>query len=265
MVVGVAGRLFDMASLSIVIPAYNERSAIEGGRLVPVVTWCSRSDNPAELLVVNDGSDDGTEDALKAGGFRSVDISHGGKAAAIIAGIREASGERVLFTDMDQATPVGEADRLLDALDAGADIAIGSRGFSRPGAPPGRYIMSGGHSLLRRFILGMKWRDTQCGFKAFRRGVALEVISKMRIFGPSGWATSAGPAVTSGFDVEFLLVAGRMGFRISEVPVVWRYQETRRVGKVKDSWRGFRDLLAIARADRDGAYPPPIEREDPRI
>lgn len=244
-----------MRPVSVVIPAYNEAQSLSRGKLREVESWCSPLGEGGEILVVDDGSDDGTPELAGEGPARVLRIPHGGKAAAIVAGIRAARGEWVLVTDMDQATPIGEAPKLLSALEAGADIAIGSRGMARRGAPPGRTVLSFGHLLLRRVLLGIGWSDTQCGFKAFRREAALDVLSNMVVFSPERSPCSPGPSVNSGFDVEFLFVAERMGFTIREIPVLWDYQETRRVGKVRESYRGLREILAIASAARRGFYP----------
>lgn len=233
--------------LSLVIPAYEEAAAIRAGKLAQAVAWARTQDPPAEVLVVDDGSVDGTAALAEAEGARVLRIPHGGKAAALTAGLRGAQGEWVLVTDMDQATPIGEAPKLLAALGAGADVALGSRGLRRPGAPLGRLVVSLGHWALRSLLVGLPWTDTQCGFKAFRKSAALEVLPGLRRYSPARAGRSRGPCVSSGFDVEFLLVARRAGLVLAEVPVVWRFQETRRVAKLRDAWRGAADLCAIAR------------------
>jgi dolichyl-phosphate beta-glucosyltransferase len=171
-----------------------------------------------------------------------------------MAGIRAASGDAVLFTDMDQATPITYAADLLARIDAGADVAIGSRGLRRPGAPPGRVLLSIGQMALRSILVGLHLTDTQCGFKAFARPVALDVLDGLRVYHPDRLTGPAGPSVSSGFDVEFLYVAQRMGYRIDEVPVTWSYADTRRVRLGLDAARGVRDLVRIAGAGLRGAY-----------
>jgi glycosyltransferase involved in cell wall biosynthesis len=241
--------------LSIVIPAYNEEAAIRAGKLAQVADWLKQQPFESELIVVNDDSRDQTAALAQSYASRVLTIPHAGKAAAVIAGIRAAGGEYVLFSDMDQATPIQEAPKLLAALDRGCDVAAGSRGVVRQGAPFGRYILSWGQVVLKSVLLGLRITDTQCGFKAFKRQAALEIIDHLVVYAPERLGTVEGPSVTSGFDVEFLLVAQRMGYPIAEVPVQWTYQRTRRVHLLRDGQRGLHDLLAIVAARLAGRYP----------
>ena len=240
--------------LSIVVPAYNEAPALRAGKLGPVRDWMARQPFEAELLVVDDGSDDGTAALAEGVADRVVRIGHAGKAAAIVAGVEAARGARVLFTDMDQATPIAHADDLLAALDGGADVAIGDRGLARAGAPLGRRVLSWGQVAVRTVLLGLPWTDTQCGFKAFSRAAGRDVVAHLRVYHPERLGAVRGPSVTSGFDVELLFVARRRGWRVEARPVTWLYAETRRVDLRRDAWRGVRDLLAIAAAALRGAY-----------
>jgi dolichyl-phosphate beta-glucosyltransferase len=239
--------------LSIIIPAYKEAPAIRAGKLAHVAEWLATWPGRSELLVVDDGSPDETAELARAYTPRALTIPHAGKAAAIVAGFRAAVGEFVLFTDMDQATPITEVPLLVEKFPI-ADVVIGSRGLVRPGAPAGRYVLSWGQVALRRMLLGLPIVDTQCGFKAARRTAALAILDHLRVYCPERLGTRSGPSVTSGFDVEFLFVAQRLGYKIVEVPVVWNYQESRRVGLFKDGWRGVRDLLQIVQARATGRY-----------
>jgi glycosyltransferase involved in cell wall biosynthesis len=275
-------------TLTIVIPAYNEEQALRSGKLQRVLSWIALQSTLVELIVVDDGSRDATARLAEENSARVIRIPHAGKAAAIMTGIQAARGEIILFTDMDQATPITEADRLLDILQQGpaagtppmggtgnpttsldqqgVDIAIGSRGLVRRGAPVGRYLLSWGQVALRWIILGLAISDTQCGFKAMRRQPALDILNHLRVYTPVGFtagspaasprrpAKLSGPSVTSGFDVEFLYVAKLLKYRVQEVPVRWNYQDTRRVLLVKDAWRGVKDLLRIAFTNLRGKY-----------
>lgn len=245
-------------TVSIVIPAYNEAEAILAGKIGKVREWIDGQVFKSELLVVDDGSEDKTaqlaETRLENTG-RVITIEHAGKAAAVIAGIEESEGAIVLFTDMDLATPIVYANNLLESIHRGADIAVGSRGYVRKGAPVGRKVMSLSQVALRAALLGIMLPDTQCGFKAFQRHVALDVLKHMRAYHPENVGKRAGPSVTSGFDVEFLFVGDRLGYNIESVPVDWQYKATRRVDLRHDALRGVRDLGVITANRVRGKYP----------
>lgn len=241
--------------LSIVIPAYNEESAIRSGKLACVSAWQKTLPYESELIIVDDQSLDRTADLARQIADQVIEIQHAGKAAAVIAGIRGARGEWVLFSDMDQATPIDEAQYLLASLEQGFDVAVGSRGIVRAGAPAWRYLLSWGQVALKGVLLGLRITDTQCGFKAFTRSTALDIIDHLFVYKPDRLGTLNGPSVTSGFDVEFLFVAQRLGYRVGEVPVRWNYQQSRRVNLFRDAFRGLRDLVAIVSARLKGRYP----------
>lgn len=241
--------------LSIVIPAYNEENAIRAGKLTQVAAWMKAQSYEVELIVVDDESQDRTAELAAETANQVVQIRHAGKAAAVIAGIRAAQGQRVLFSDMDLATPIQEAGHLMTVLQQGWDIASGSRGMVRRGAPPWRYFLSLGQVVLKTLLLGLSMTDTQCGFKAFTRSAALDVIEHLVVYAPERLGSVEGPSVTSGFDVEFLFVAQRLGYRIREVPVQWNYQHSRRVNLVRDAQRGMADLFNIVLARLARKYP----------
>lgn len=241
--------------ISIVIPAYNEEAAIRAGKLANVSAWLKSQHWESELIVVDDQSRDATAKLAGEVASRVIQISHAGKAAAVIAGIRAAQGEWVLFTDMDQATPIDEAAQLFASLEQGWDVAAGSRGIVRAGAPAWRYLLSWGQVGLKSLLLGIRMIDTQCGFKAFNRSVALDVINHLVVYAPHRLGTVHGPSVTSGFDVEFIYVAQRLGYKIREVPVRWNYQRSRRVNLLRDAFRGLRDLFSIVSARIGRKYP----------
>lgn len=235
--------------LSIVIPAYNEETNIRLGALDKVSLYLEKQAYTWEVIVVNDGSDDATSQVVEEfilvnKGFWLIDNPHRGKAATVISGINQARGEIVLFTDLDQATPLKEVEKVLPHFEKGADVVIGSREGRRTGAPLTRKIMGRGYMMLRSVILGLAHiTDTQCGFKAFRRSVAVDIFKRLRLYGNT--QIICGSKVTAGFDIEVLFIARKLGYKIVEVPVEWHYVETRRVNPLKDSWEGFMDIIKI--------------------
>jgi cellulose synthase/poly-beta-1,6-N-acetylglucosamine synthase-like glycosyltransferase len=246
--------------LSIVIPAYNESVNLRAGALDKVAGCLAAQPYASEALVVDDGSEDDTADLAEARararpGFRVIRSPHRGRAHAVAAGLLAARGEIVLFSDMDQATPITELGKLLPWFEQGYAVVVGSRGTARRNAPAWRKFMSRSQIVLRDVILGLREvTDSQCGFKAFRGEVVRSILGGLRLYGPMDGTAIQGASVTSGFDVEMLFVARKLGYRIKEVPVEWDYQRTRRVNLLKDSWRGLRDLVSIRVADWRGAY-----------
>jgi glycosyltransferase involved in cell wall biosynthesis len=246
--------------LSVVIPAYNERANLQAGKLDRVAEYLGAQPYSYEVLVVDDGSEDETAALVEAfarehRGFCVIRNPHRGKAHAVATGLLAAQGEIALFSDMDQATPITEAAKLLPWFDQGYTVVVGSRGTARRNAPTWRKFMSRGQIVLRDVILGLREvADSQCGFKAFRGEAVRPILDGLRLYGPANGAAIHGASVTSGFDVEMLFVARKLGYRIKEVPVEWDYQRTRRVNLLKDSWRGLRDLVSIRLADLRGAY-----------
>ncbi len=249
--------------LSVVIPAYNETPNIQNGALSKVADYLEQQSYSWEALVVDDGSEDQTAALAEAfceshPRFRVIRNPHRGKAYTVATGLRAAAGEIALFTDMDQATPIGESAKLLPFFDRGYDVVIGSRGTVRRNAPLWRRVMSNSQVLLRSVILGFRnITDTQCGFKAFRGDAIAPILSTLHLYSQRDIRAVQGASVSAGFDVEMLFVAQKLGYRICEVPVEWDYRFSRRVNLLKDSLRGVRELLSIRAADARGAYQNP--------
>lgn len=235
--------------LSIVIPAYNEETNIRLGALDKVSRYLDDRTYQWEVIIVNDGSTDATgqliEEFVHANkGFRFIDNPHRGKAGTVITGMLAAKGRYVLFTDLDQATPLKEIEKLLPWFSKGFDIVIGSRKGTRTGAPLLRRLMARGFMILRTVFLGLKGiSDTQCGFKVFRKDVVVLLFKRLELYSNTKEVT--GSMVTAGFDIEMLFLAKKLGYQIKEVPVEWHYVETRRVNPITDSWQAFMDIITI--------------------
>ncbi len=246
--------------LSIVIPCYNEQKNIKIGKINEVILYLNKQKYNWELLIVDDGSTDNSRDLIrklfinKNKKVRLIENSHQGKAVTVISGMIEARGEYILFTDLDQATPITQLNKLLPYFNKDFDIVIGSRNTVREGAPFIRAIMGPGFTLLRKLILGLNnITDTQCGFKGFKRDVAKLIFSKLKLY-KQRQDKIQGAQVTAGFDVEMLYLANKLGFKIKEVPVKWNYVDTRRVSPIKDSFLALKDLFKIKLNSIQGLY-----------
>lgn len=212
-----------------------------------------------EVIIVDDGSSDGSEEFVEKfcrenEHFEIVKNPHLGKAGAVTKGMLTAKGEFRVFTDMDQATPIEEVQKLLPFTQKGYEIVIGSRSGQRKGSPLSRQIVSKGAVLLRKILVGINdISDTQCGFKLFKGEVALVLFQKLSDF-HNGFSKIKGSSVTAGFDVELLYMATKLGYKIKEVPVDWMYVETRRVSPVFDSIEGVLEFARIGFNRLTGKY-----------
>jgi dolichyl-phosphate beta-glucosyltransferase len=243
----------DQLSLSVVVPAFNEH-----GRVAPMLhdaaAYCRLRGRPWELIVVDDGSTDLTsalvrEHVPEIPELRLIRLgANQGKGFAVRTGVLNARGERILFADADGATPMAELARLEAALDAGADVAIGSRALETAGVTVRkrwyRHFMGRAFHKLVAALTVSGYADTQCGFKLFRGDVAHDLFSRMRMNGFS-------------FDVELLLMAERGGYEVAEVPVNWVHQPGSRINLVTDSLRMARDLFTIRANAVRGWYDAP--------
>jgi glycosyltransferase involved in cell wall biosynthesis len=247
------------AYLSIVIPTYNEESRLPD-TLTRVDAYMSEQSWTAELIVVDDGSVDRTRALVRSFAVDHphvvlVENDHRGKGYAVRTGMLAAQGRYVLFSDADLATPITEAGCLLGYLEQGYDIAIGSReglGSRRHNEPWLRHVMGRVFNRLVRMVAVSGFRDTQCGFKAFRREVAHDLFGRLRIHG-SGAGRVSGASVTA-FDVEVLYLAVRTGYNIREVPVEWHYGAQSKVNPLVDSARMVRDVLRVRWNAHRGVY-----------
>ena len=168
-----------------------------------------------------------------------------GKGFSVRNGVLHSKGELIVFTDADMASPIEDSEKLLAALERGADVAIGSRwldsSLQTRKQPFYRRVLGRIFNLALRVILGMNYRDTQCGFKAFRR-TAAQVIFPLQII--ERW----------GFDPEIVFLALRLGFRVDEVAVKWAHQENTKINPIQDGFRMFTELLKIRWYALTGRY-----------
>ena len=251
-----------MKKLSVVIPAYNEEYNLRTGVLDSVYDYLSRQNYTWEILFVDDGSTDGTvrlaESFAKSHtNFFVIKGPHRGKAGTVISGMLNATGDIILFTDTDQATPIDQVEKVLPKFDEGLpagrqgfDVVIGSRA-GREGAPIIRKIMASGFSVLRNIILQLPYKDTQCGFKAFRSEASTEIFKRLKVFSESKETTGA--SVTA-FDLEILYIARKLKLKVAEVPVDWHHKEGTKVNPIKDSWEGLKGLVMVRLNALQGKY-----------
>ena len=236
--------------LTVVIPCYNEARNLERGVLDEVADYLAQQIYTWEVIIVNDESTDTSKQFIEAfiagrPRFSLVNIPHGGKPAAVWAGIQQARGELVLFTDMDQSTPIGELSKLLPWYDSGYQVVIGSRGSERVGFSILRRVGSLVFRTLRGLFLLRGIRDTQCGFKSCQRAAALSVFPKLQFFRqanrPKGWKVSA-------YDVELLYLFEKAGCFIKEVEVEWRNRDVSDTkGQQGELSRYIRESIDMAR------------------
>jgi dolichyl-phosphate beta-glucosyltransferase len=240
----------DPIQISIIIPCWNEQKNLERGVLAEVENYLCGLSLGWEVIIVDDGSTD-LSPALIAEFVRSRDrfglISavHKGKPSAIWTGIQQARGELILFTDMDQSTPIQELERLLPWYQEDYQVVIGSRGLRRDGTTFLRKLGSFLFLSLRQLILLPNLQDTQCGFKSCRREAALQVFPKLTALqqdgAPVGWKVTA-------YDVELLYLMERSGLRIKEVQVEWRNRDlstTKTEGQSRNAY--LKESIEMAR------------------
>jgi len=212
-------------SVSIVIPCYNEENNLKNGVLDQVNQYLQKQKFTWEVLICNDESTDNSfrlvEDfSKKHSGFKVLNLPHGGKPSAVWGGIKSAKYPWVLFTDMDQSTPLCELEKLIPYFND-YDFVIASRGSTRHGASLIRKLMAKTFLIFRKLFLLSDINDTQCGFKAIKTDLAKKLFPLLGYFHQhdnKGWRVSA-------FDVELLFMAQKAGYRIKEVLVNWKNED----------------------------------------
>ena len=240
----------ELLTYSIVIPAYNEAERI-GATLDKVAAYVARMGWTAEIIVVNDGSRDATpqivrERALKNPVIRLLENpGNRGKGYSVRHGMMEATGSVLLFTDADLSSPIYEAEKLIAALARGADIAIGSRwvdvDLQTERQPLYRQFFGRIYNLLLPITLGLRFKDTQCGLKAFTGRAARAIFPRLRV---DRW----------GFDPEILFLAVKAGMTIAEVPVEWGHDNRSKINPITDGFHMFTEMLRIRWYGLKGKY-----------
>ncbi len=236
--------------VSIVIPAYNEALRIE--KTLDRVLACVRDRQwDAEVLVVDDGSTDGTCEIVQRymaehGCLHLVrNPGNRGKGYSVRNGLLQAAGEIVMFTDADLSAPIEEAERLFAAIREGADVAIGSRWLERARQtihqPMYRRFFGRCFNAVTRMVMGLPYADTQCGFKAFRRSAAQTIFRLQTI---ERW----------GFDPEILFIARRLRYRVVEVPVTWGHDERSKISYLRDGAKMLEEMAIIRSNSLLGRY-----------
>ncbi len=227
--------------LSIVIPAYNEEKRI-GSTLEEIMGYLKTKDYKSEIIVVVDGSTDSTREVIRKFekmdfGVRAIEneISKG-KGYSVRRGMLETKGKFALFSDADLSTPIREVEKLIQWLEKDYDVAIGSRSLEDSQVEIHqsflRESMGKIFNKIMSLIVFTGLKDTQCGFKCFKRHVVNKVFRKQEI---TGFA----------FDVEIILIAMQNGFRIKEVPVRWLNSPYSKVSIMRDPVIMLYDLFKI--------------------
>jgi glycosyltransferase involved in cell wall biosynthesis len=238
---------------SFIIPAYNESERLAVS-LPKIFDYIRQHQLPSEVIVVNDGSSDNTAEIVQRfmaihAGLRLVENpGNRGKGYSVRNGMLHAQGEMMMFTDADLSSPIYEAEKLFRALQAGADVAIGSRWLQSElqteRQPWYRQLYGRLFNLGLRVTLGLKYRDTQCGFKAFTRSAAQTVFPRQRV---EGW----------GFDPELLFLADKFKLRTVEVPVEWAHDHRSKINPLRDGIKMGVEMLSVRWHDRKGWYKTP--------
>ncbi len=238
---------------SIVIPAYNESARIVAS-LEKILAFIAENRWDAEVLVVNDGSRDNTADIVRQFAQRSPIVrllenpGNRGKGYSVRNGMLQARGDILIFSDADLSSPIYESLRLIRAIEDGADVAFGSRWLEADTQterqPILRQIAGRAYNILLRIILGLNYKDTQCGLKAFNRAAAEKVFTRQKI---ERW----------GFDPELLFIARKFKMKMVEIPVEWAHDDRSKINPVVDGFKMGMEMLKIRWNGITGKYDNP--------
>jgi len=239
----------DSPLLSVVIPAYNEEKRIST-TLLKIKEYLNMQAFSWEIILVDDGGSDRTVEIAKntlERGRLTIIKNHinCGKGYSVKSGILRSKGEIILFCDADLSTPIEELEKVFLFIDKGFDIVIGSRALSESDIQVRqrwhREIMGKVFNLIVRSIIFSGFKDTQCGFKCYKRNAAFSIFSRQRI-------------KRFAFDVENIYIARKMGFKVKEFPVRWINSPGSKVRLMRDSISMFVDLFRIKLYDLMGHY-----------
>jgi dolichyl-phosphate beta-glucosyltransferase len=242
-----------METYSFILPAYNESERLASS-LPKVQEYVRQRRLDAEIIVVNDGSKDDTAEIVRK--FAAVDDcvrllenpGNRGKGYSVRNGMLHARGDVMLFSDTDLSSPIYEADKLFAAIRNGADVAIGSRWLQRElqteRQPLMRQLYGRLFNLGLRIVLGLNFKDTQCGFKAFTREAAHVIFPRQHI---QRW----------GFDPEILFLAKKFKLNTVEVPVEWAHDHRSKISPLRDGLRMGSEVLQVRWNDIRGKYEQP--------
>lgn len=248
--------------LSVIIPCYNEEENIKQGSLKPVHDYLKRQKYAWEVIVSDDGSTDNSKKLVRKDikqwrNFKLLENPHGGKPSALLYGIKKANGKYILFTDMDQSTPINQLEKLTPYLKNNFDVVIGSRGLQRKNFPLYRRLGAIVFMSIRKSMILSEIDDTQCGFKLFDSVRLKKAFPRLQFFVKSksvkGWT------VTS-YDVELLHILKKMDSKIKEVKVKWNDEDVSgsKGGKLeryfKESKEMFMQILRVKLNDMKGLY-----------
>lgn len=241
--------------LSIIIPTYNEAKNFKDGLLKPAFKYLQKVTYPYEVIFVNDGSTDETGKLLESfcrarRDCHLLTIPHGGKAAAVTAGMLAGKGEYLLFTDFDQSTPLYQVDSFLEAHKNGAAVVIGDRDITTMKNKLLRRFRSWVFVTLVQVVLLPGIRDSQCGFKSFKKTIAKKVFSNLKV-------TKTGKVIggyMGAFDVEALFLAKKLGCQIIQVPVEWKKVEGTRLNPLTEPIKMLIDTFKVRLFDLLGKY-----------